>query len=86
MCSFAADRFRFPFPFPFPAMSEAALEKIQLERDSLAKELQLVQSAIPKDKAAEALITYMADKTDPFNAPDNEWASASETGPCCTVA
>lgn len=31
-------------------MSEAALEKVQLERDGLAKELQLVQSAIPKDK------------------------------------
>lgn len=67
-------------------MSEAALEKVQLERDGLAKELQLVQSAIPKDKAAEQLIAFMAEKTDPFNAPDNEWASASgDGGPCCTI-
>jgi hypothetical protein len=110
-------------------MSEAALEKVQLERDGLAKELQLVQSAIPKDKsvsapppaaatsldehssislvvtshaadlrsvllfsplvcrAAEALIAFMAEKTDPFNTQDNEWASASGDGNgCCTIA
>lgn len=57
------------------------------DRDALARELQLVQSAIPKEKAAEALCTYMAEKTDPFNAPDNEWASASGDGTaCCTVS
>ncbi len=101
-------------------MSEATLEKVQLERDSLAKELQLVQCAIPKEKArrsavavlaaasiffslgahclslclfpsrvqaAEQLIAFMAEKQDPFNAPDNQWATASgDSGPCCTVA
>jgi len=68
-------------------MSEAALEKVQLERDQLAKELQLVQSAIPKERAAEQLIAFMAEKQDPFNAADNEWASASgDGGPCCNIA
>jgi len=38
-------------------------------------------------QAAEALISFMAEKTDPFNAADNEWASASgDGGPCCTIA
>lgn len=45
---------------PTHDMSEAALEKVQLERDGLAKELQLVQSAIPKDKSVELLASPAA--------------------------
>jgi hypothetical protein len=67
-------------------MSEAQLEKLRLERESLARELKLVQSAIPREKASEALIAYMANQTDPLNA-ENEWASASgDDGACCTTS
>jgi len=68
-------------------MSDAQLEKIKMERDALAKELDLYKSAIPGPKAAEKLIEVMANKTDPFNEPQNEWASANSSGGqgCCTI-
>ena len=74
-------------------MSEAQLQKLQMERDALAAELRLVQSAIPPAKASQLVVQHCANKQEPFAhaggaAPvDNEWIREnSGEKPCCTIA
>ena len=74
-------------------MSEAQLQKLQLERDALAAELRLVQGAIPPAKASQLLVQYCQAKQEPFahaagGAPvDNEWIRENNgERPCCSIA
>ena len=80
-------------PSSLSSMSDAQLQKLQLERDALAAELRLVQSAIPPSKASGMLMQAMANKPDPFihapgaaGAEGNEWVNEnSGDRPCCTI-
>ena len=73
-------------------MSEAQLQKLQMERDALAAELRLVQSAIPPAKACQLLMQSCQNKPEPFvHAPSaggepNEWASENNgERACCAL-
>jgi len=66
-------------------MSDAQLEKLKAEREMLSRELSLLQSAMPKQKAAEKLIETMRNTVDPFHSPENEWSRAPDSGGCCVV-
>jgi hypothetical protein len=66
-------------------MSDAQLEKLKTERDMLARERQLLQSAMPKQKAAEKLMETMKGSVDPFHSPDNEWSRQPDAPGCCSI-
>ena len=74
-------------------MSEAQLQKLQLERDALRAELAQVQSAVPPAKAAALIIAHCQNKSDPFSHSAggggqdvNEWVSDNNSGGgCCST-
>ena len=81
-------------------MSEAQLQKLQLERDTLHAELQLLQSSIPVPRASQLVMQQLNGKVDPFQhagvgggggggggpQEQNEWVTESSGGGgCCTV-
>lgn len=82
-------------------MSEAQLQKLQLERDTLRAELQQLQSAIPTQRASQLVVQQLNGRVDPFQhagsggsgggggggpVEQNEWVTESSGGGgCCSV-
>jgi len=67
-------------------MSDNQMEKLQIEREALGREVALLKAAVPVKQAAQKLMDSMANKQDPLSNPDNEWIANNAGGPpCCSI-
>jgi hypothetical protein len=67
-------------------MSDNQLQKLREERDVVARELELLKKAMRPAEAAEKVTSHIKKAEDPLCLPaDNEWASNSKEGGCCTI-
>lgn len=63
-------------------------DKLLIEKEILSRELQLLKSAMPVQKAAEKLIETMSSKTDLLTTTnENEWItnSGGNGDTCCNI-
>lgn len=73
-----------------PISSLDTPEKLYNEREYLTRELQLLRTAMPHNKAAEKLLEHMSNVGDPMlpnSGVENEWVTqqAGSGDGCCTV-
>jgi len=69
-------------------MSDQHLDKLRVERETLSRELKLLQSAIPREAAAEKVVQTLSKSIDPMGGGDNEWVTKNGGGDggCCSIA
>lgn len=63
-------------------MSDQQLMKLREERQALANELQLRQSAMKPQDAASSIVGYIAKGEEP---KENEWVVATNGPQCCSI-
>jgi len=70
-------------------MSAETAHKLKEEKEALARELKLRESAVPPSEAASMIADAIhASKVDPILSPDNEWTgTGGKTGNdhCCIL-
>jgi hypothetical protein len=75
------------------AQQEAALKRIEEERDRLISEVLTLRQAMPTRKACEELVKYVESTPEPFAENNdfsrenaNPWTQPKPTSVCCNVA
>jgi|TARA_B110000305_G_C19168050_1_gene505853 hypothetical protein len=67
-------------------MSEAQLQKVELELDKLKSELTQCQGADPTSSACTKILDFSEKENEPFcGTPDNEWHQNQGGGGGCVI-